>query len=71
MVLSASEESLINVVRMLPPDEAKKVLHWAQQLADLGAGRLIKWSDAWSEDDIADATAASLKRFDEQESEGR
>ena len=31
MVLSANEESLIKVVRMLPPDEARKVLVWAQQ----------------------------------------
>jgi hypothetical protein len=31
MVLSANEESLIKVVRMLPPDEARKVLIWAQQ----------------------------------------
>ena len=32
MVLSANEESLIKAVRMLPPDEASKVLVWAQQL---------------------------------------
>ena len=30
MVLSANEESLIRVVRMLPPDEARKVLVWAR-----------------------------------------
>ena len=53
MVLSASEESLIRVVRMLPPDEAGKVLVWARQLAELGAGRLIEWSDSWSEEEPA------------------
>jgi hypothetical protein len=37
MVLSAQEESLIGVVRALPPEEAGKVLNWAQQLARLGA----------------------------------
>ncbi|MDX2151008.1 MAG: hypothetical protein SFV54_09750 [Bryobacteraceae bacterium] len=71
MVLSANEESLIKVVRMLPPDEARKVLVWAQQLADLGGGRRVEWSDSWSDDDLRDATIASLERFEEQEREGR
>ena len=71
MVLSANEESLIKVVRMLPPDEAKKVLVWAQQLADLGGGQRVEWSDSWSNDDLREATVASLKRFEEQEREGR
>ena len=71
MVLSASEESLIKVVRMLPPDEARKVLVWAQQLADLGGGRRVEWSDSWSDDDLREATLASLNRFEEQEREER
>jgi len=71
MVLSANEESLIKVVRMLPPDEARKLLVWAQQLADLGGDRRVDWSDSWSDDDLREATLASLKRFEEQEREGR
>jgi hypothetical protein len=71
MVLSASEESLIKVVRQLPPDEAGKVLDWAQQLADFGSGQRIEWSDSWSEDDLREATAASLIRFEQQEREAR
>jgi hypothetical protein len=70
MVLSANEESLIRVVRMLPPDEAGKVLTWAQQLADLGDGRRIDWSDSWSDDDLREATIASLERFERQEQDG-
>jgi len=69
MVLSANEESLIKVVRMLPPEEVGKVLTWAQQLAELGEGRRVDWSDSWSDDDLRDATIASLERF-EQENEG-
>ena len=69
MVLSASEESLIRVVRMLPPEEAGKVLVWAQQLADLGCGRRIDWSDSWSDDDLRDANAASIARFEQRERE--
>ena len=60
MVLSASEESL-------PPDEARKVLVWAQELADLGQGRRVDWSDSWSDDDLRDATVASLERFERYE----
>ena len=71
MVLSESEESLITVVRTLPPEEARKVLDWARQLGDLGRARIVEWSDSWSEKDLADATAASLGRFDEQEREDR
>jgi hypothetical protein len=67
MVLSAQEESLISVVRALPPAEAGKVLDWARQLADLAGGRQIQWSDFWNDEDLADATAAAARRFDEQE----
>jgi hypothetical protein len=70
MILSVSEESLINDVRMLPPDEARKVLLWAQQLADLGGDRRVEWSDSWSDDDLREATLASLERFEKQEPQG-
>ena len=67
MVLSVEEESLIKVVRALPPEEATKVLTWASQLADLAQDREIEWSDAWTDEDLADATVASLGRLEEQE----
>ena len=71
MFLSADEESLIKVVRMLSPDEAEKVLVWARQLADLAGGRRVDWSDSWSGEDLREATLASLERFEQQEREGR
>lgn len=71
MVLNANEESLIKIVRMLPPEEARKVLVWAQQLADLRRGRPVDWSDSWSDDDLRDATIASLELFEQQEREDR
>jgi hypothetical protein len=71
MILNPSEESHINVVRTLPPEEATKLLDWARQLGDLGRGRVVEWSDSWSEEDLADATAASVRRFEDQEREGR
>lgn len=71
MVLSANEQSLMKVVRMLPPDEARKVLVWVQQLPDLGGDRRVEWSDSWSDDDLREATLASLGRFEQQERAGR
>jgi hypothetical protein len=71
MVLSEQEESLISVVRALPPEEAGKVLDWARQLADLAGGRTIEWSDSWTDEDLAEATAAAVRRFGGQEQEGR
>ncbi len=67
MVLSAHEESLIGVVRALPPQEAGKVLNWARQLADLKGQRTIEWSDSWTDEDLAEATGAALRRFDDEE----
>jgi hypothetical protein len=69
MVLSAQEESLISVVRALPPHEAGKVLDWACQLADLAGGRAVQWSDSWTDGDLAEATAAAVRRFEDQERE--
>lgn len=69
MVLSASEKSLIRIVRTLAPEEAGKILDWAEQLTDLGSDRSADWSDSWSDQDLADATAAAVRRFEQQERE--
>jgi hypothetical protein len=67
MVLTEHEESLISVVRALPPQEAGKVLEWARQLADLAGDRTIEWSDAWTDEDLAEATAASVRHLEDEE----
>jgi len=59
------------VVRALPPEEAGKVLNWARQLADFADGRRIEWSDSWTDEDLVDATAAAVQRFEDQEREDR
>ena len=71
MVLTPQEESLIGVIRRLPPDEVGKVFRWAHHLADLGAGGPVQWSDSWSEEDLADVTRVALLRFDDTEQETR
>lgn len=70
MVLSSAEESLISVVRSLPPDEADKVLIWARQLAELAGGHEAQWSDSWSEEDMRDVTSAALSHFEASERDG-
>ena len=67
MVLSTNEESLISLVRGLPPVEAGRVLDWAHELSDLAAGRAIDWSDDWSDADLADAAIAAMRHFEDQE----
>jgi hypothetical protein len=67
MVLSPHEESLISVVRGLPPQEAGKVFDWAVQLADLAGTRTVEWSDSWTDEDLAEATTAAVRRFEDEE----
>jgi hypothetical protein len=45
------------------------VITWATQLRDLANGKSVDWSDAWTDEDLADAQRASLSGFDERESE--
>ena len=70
MVLTIHEESLIGVIRRLPPAEAARVLDWARQLSDLAGERPIRWSDCWTDEDISDAAAASVRHFEDREREG-
>lgn len=69
MVLTEQEESLITAVRILPPAETERLVRWAQQLADLSDGKPIEWADGWSEEDMAEATAMSLRNFEQSERE--
>ena len=69
MELSTQEETLIKAVRALPEGETAKIITWAMRLSDLAQGREIEWFDSWSDEDLADASAASFRRFEEQERE--
>lgn len=63
MLLSKEEESLIRLIRALPPDQAENIFAWAAQLRDLANGRPVDWSDYWYEEDLADASSAALRRL--------
>lgn len=67
MDLTIQEETLIKAVRELPERETAKIVTWAIHLSDLAQGREVEWSDSWSDEDLADATAASIRRFEERE----
>ncbi len=70
MVLTVEEEALVLIVRALRPQEAEKVLAWANQLSDLSRDGLTEWSDAWTDEDCADVVAASSAHFDQHEVDG-
>ncbi len=67
MTLGEREEALVQWFRALPEAAAEEVIRWTQHLAELSQGRRIEWSDAWSEEDLRDAAAASVRNYEEQE----
>lgn len=72
MAISAREEVLLEAFRRLPPDAAVELSALAQRLAALAPGTTIDWSDSWSDADLREFTAASLRRLEaEEEDESR
>ncbi len=55
--------------RRLPPDAATELSALAERLALLSRSTTIDWSDSWSDEDLNEFRAASLKRFEADESE--
>jgi len=51
--------------------ESTKILNWAHQLGSLVSDQNVEWSGTWSDEDVADATAASIRHFDDSELEQR
>jgi hypothetical protein len=69
MLVNAREASLVEAFRRLPPDAAAELSGLAERLAALTPNRTIDWSDSWSDEDLNEFRAASLRRFDAEESE--
>lgn len=67
IALAENEERLVEALRGLPPEVTDHVITWIVHLRDLGNGGKVDWSDAWSQEDMADAQRASLSRFEQQE----
>lgn len=66
-MLTPKEEQLVQAIRVLPEDAADQIMLWASRLAELAAGRKVEWSDSWTDEDMRDATDASLRRFEESD----
>jgi hypothetical protein len=69
MAVSAREEILLEAFRRLPPDAAVELSALAQRLAALAPGTTIDWSDSWSDADLREFTAASVRRLEAEEEE--
>lgn len=69
MHLNDREASLVDAFRRLPPDAATELSALAQRLAELAPNQKIEWSDSWSDEDLNEFPAASLRRLDAEESE--
>jgi hypothetical protein len=67
MELNEREASLVDAFRRLPPDTATELSALAQRLAEVAPNHRIDWSD----EDLNDFRAASLRRLDAEESEDR
>jgi hypothetical protein len=69
MQLNEQEASLVDAFRRLPPGTATELSALTERLADLAPNRMIDWSDSWSDEDLNQYRAASLRRLDAEESE--
>jgi hypothetical protein len=69
MQLNPREASLVEVFRRLPPDTAAELSALAERLATLSPHHRIDWSDSWTDEDLQDFRAASLRRLETEESE--
>jgi hypothetical protein len=65
--ISAREEILLEAFRRLPAETAKELSALAQRPATLTRGTTIDWSDSWSDADLREFTAASLRRLEDEE----
>jgi hypothetical protein len=68
MQINAREEALLEAFRRLPP-QAAELSALVQRLAVLAPGNSVDWSDSWSDTDLQDFTAASLRRLEAEEEE--
>jgi hypothetical protein len=71
MQLNEREASLVDAFRRLPPERAVELSALAARLAELAPNRRIDWSDSWSDEDLNEFRAGSLRRLDTEESEER
>jgi hypothetical protein len=67
MQLSTQETTLVDAFRRLPVETAQEISALVRRLAALPDNVRLDWSDSWSEEDLRDFTAHSLKRVEADE----
>jgi hypothetical protein len=55
---------LLAAFRRLPPETASELSGLIERLAALAPDRKIDWSDSWSDEDLDEFRAASLRRLE-------
>jgi len=69
MELSPGEEALLESFRSLPPGAAIELSELVRRLANRAPRAPIDWSDSWSDADLQEFTAATLRRLESDEQE--
>lgn len=67
MQLSASEEGLVDAFRRLPPAAVAELAALVRRLAALAPNTAIDWSDSWTDSDLQEFTAASVRSVEAEE----
>ncbi len=67
MQLNSQEAVLLDAFRRLPEEAAHDLSELVQRLAALSVKTRIDWADSWSEEDLREFTARSLKHFEAEE----
>lgn len=71
MQLNEREALLVDAFRRLPPETATELSALTERLAQLAPKQRIDWCDSWSDEDLNEFRAASLRRLDAEDSENR
>lgn len=62
--LNSQEVSLLTAFRRLSPDAAGELSRLIERLASLAPERKIDWSDSYSDEDLNEFRAASIRRLE-------
>jgi hypothetical protein len=71
MQLNEREASLVDAFRRLPLEAAAELSALAERLAELAPSRRIDWSDSWSDEDLNEFTASTVRRLEAEETKNR
>ncbi|MCX6602167.1 MAG: hypothetical protein NTV52_01050 [Acidobacteria bacterium] len=67
--VTSQEGTLLTAFRRLAPDATSELTRLIERLGAVAPERKVDWSDSWSDEDLKEFRAASLRRLDENEAE--